>query len=232
MSLKEVQEQMLKSIYGAQVPADPQFAFYRELTRVSIQEAIDAVYPECKKIYQSLVPSPSWEEVGNDFITQFWPKDFRINWAVQQFSERLKFEPALKELADYEWARFQSKTSRDPNEGDWVNPSLLLRTYQYPIPHWYIKGNREEFELLKKVELFCILIFRDDQTSLLRTLQVEPMVFELLFQCLEGGGNPQSLIQSLAQQLSRPIQETVFLMEPTLRMWVQEGILLRTDGVL
>jgi len=103
--LRELQERMLQTIFGPLPPTDPALLLYRESIHSSLQETLDLLYSVTRGAYEKTCQNPPWEELGERFISQNWPRDIRLNWAFKNFSEWLPAEPWMKELADYEWSR-------------------------------------------------------------------------------------------------------------------------------
>ena len=119
----------MQNIFGPNPPSDPALLHYRESIHFSLQETLDLLYSVTKGAYEESSQDLTWESQGEDFINQNWPKDIRLNWTFEKFSAWLSVEPWLKELAEYEWARFLVSSSRDPEAEDWINPSLVLTMF-------------------------------------------------------------------------------------------------------
>jgi len=245
-ALGDLQNQMLHLIFGSQESAQAGLSLYRELTRNVIKSTLSLIYVQTRKIVlrsRALVDSKkNWDELGELYIDQNWPSDWRINWAVQKFPEWLPADPRLKELADFEWARFLVRTGRDPTEVDWMNPTLVLRSYQFPVfKYWELEDDdlvsaieQGEYSTLRARVMvqhqpeapFCLAIFRHPVTMQVRILEVQPAAFELLVRWSEGE-TPESSAQWLAQQLECSMQNVMDQIHPLLKILIHEGVLLR-----
>lgn len=235
-SLKSYQMEMLNHVFGPEVPEDPELALYREMTRFSIQEALDAIFPVTCSIYKGFNWSPHWQELGNSFLSQHWPTDFRVNWAAEKFSTFLKEALAgiseapewPSELADFEWVRFKVNTSRDPEPGDFLNPSLVLRDYQYAIPAWYSARYSAGANPAPVVSPSALAFFRDPVSLKFRALELQPAAYDLLTQWLDGE-TPRSVSilisrNLIRQNLNRSAEEIYQQILPLVEKLTQEGI--------
>jgi hypothetical protein len=243
--LQAYQTEMLHQVYGLQVPEDPELALYREMTAFSMAETLDAVFPLTRVVFEKkciiLGSGPDWQEVGQAFFQQNPPTDFRVNWAVEKFPEYLiKFLQNfpewpdfqwLPEVADFEWARFQVNTSRDGDEGDWLNPSLLLRQYRYAIPQWYSGFSLRNSTLhplgnsAPEEAPSALALFRDPVSFKFRVLELQPAALDLMIQW-QNGATPRSVATFIGGQLNRSPEEVLAQMTPLIQKLTQECIIL------
>lgn len=237
MSLASLQKQMLELVYSSREPrksCPARMAFYRDLTRASLQETFEAVYSLTERVFKEKSQMAQWWRLVDRYTSAHWPTDFRLSYAVQRFPEFLKGPAWLKELADYEWTRFQANSSREPRSSDLLNPSLQLRIYSYPVAEWYREAGEKGRKRLPAAPKafgkgkFCTLgIYHHPEKFQVRTLELNPAVFELLMQW-QSGGSPEKSAPTLAQQTGRPVNEIKAQLQPILQMLLQERILFQS----
>jgi hypothetical protein len=142
----------------------------------------------------------------------------------------------LKELADFEWVQYWVRSARDGERDDWINPTLLLRCYQYPVIKWYDQFEMQERQFnscnlvsdLRDSKLetpLTLAIFRHPTSSQVKTMELHPAAAELFLQWTEGG-TPEISAQTLAHQLGYSAQLVLDQMKPLLNILIQEGALL------
>lgn len=189
-SLVNYQFQMVKGIYGEVSPPDSKLRLYRGLTRLALQETLDAIYPLTRVWYPKIV-NRSWEDLGEAFITGHPPRELLINCCVRDFAGWLDGPEWMKDLADYEWTRFQVGASPDAqsdvptraNARYELNPSLAIRRYRYPVARFYraaLAEGTHDLGEVQKPDSASILIFRDPTDFTVKTLQVHSQVADLL----------------------------------------------------
>jgi hypothetical protein len=227
-SLKLLQQKFVEAVYGDVVPQDSAQELYRELTRCSIREVLNSTFEKTREVYESLGNEKSWDELCDEFMTQHRPTDFRINWAVSEFADWLPGEAWLKELADFEWVRFEVNQSRDPSEEDWLNPSLALRTYEYPVPTWCSESFKSDISSLVVKKFSSVVIFRDPKKFNIRVLELQLAALDLLSQWIEGE-SPEKSAKKIAQQLCVDFVTVQLQVRSLVENLIQQGVLLR-DG--
>jgi hypothetical protein len=137
-----------------QLDFDPKgVSLYAKLTNFAYQEVMPTVYPGCMQLI-----GDEWVDVVNDYLAKFPPRHFNLNQSTKEFPQYLaKFGkkflekyPFIVELADYEWIELQvmedasaivdgnydplTSAEQFSNSAPIVNPTLVIRSYNYPIP--------------------------------------------------------------------------------------------------
>lgn len=125
---------------------------YARLIGYGHSDVLSSIYPYCAKILNR-----RWEKTLKQYVQMFPPDHFHLNSSARKFPqflsdhcpEILEKLPYLAELADYEWLEMEilevdtaiGVTTRTPlsdpqafvSLGPVCNPTLKVRTYQYPI---------------------------------------------------------------------------------------------------
>lgn len=176
-------------------------------------------------------PSPAlykktWEELGEEFLSEFWPTEIRLNRNFEKFPEWLPAESWILEVAEYEWAQYIASTSRGVRDEDQINPSVVLLYFEFKIPRW-IKNLEEEKSLsVPEIAPSTVAVFRDIHTERVRTVELQPAAFELLAEWINGG-TPEISAKTLGQQLNKSTEEMMLQIDPLIKKLSQEGVLLQ-----
>jgi hypothetical protein len=225
-ALVQLQNEILQNIFGPTPPEDPVLLHYREGARYSYLETLEDLFSETKLAYESVEQKKTWEEISEEFLSEFWPTEIRLNRNFEKFPEWLSADPWILEVAEYEWAQYIASTSRGVRDEDWINPSVALVYFEFQIPRWAM--DREEGGDLGVPEFLpsAVVVFRDVQTEQLRTLELQAAAFELLLEWIDGG-SPEISAENLGQQLNKSTEEMMLLIEPLIKKLCDEGVLLQ-----
>lgn len=228
--MREMQEQFLRDIYSPQIPDNPEIALYRELTRTTLQDSLETLFPITKSAYEATAREKSWDEIGDNYISLHWPKDIRLFWAFEEFPNWLPTESWIKYLADYEWARYLVTIGDEGTPDAWLNPTVILRCYPFAIPQWFLEREQNLTPIkgglpIPSSTTTRVALFREIKTDHVRVLDLHEAAFELLSYWIQGE-TPMSSAQSLSDQLDLPVDKILNQFEPLLKTLAQEGVLL------
>lgn len=128
-----------------------------------------------------------WKAVTEEYETNFI--DISFPEYLQQKALDGDCPPYLFELAFYELALFDAKTSAEPfphQPGIYLNPTALFLSLEFDIPEMLKKAMGGEIEIIERPHVLCL--FRDSDDSI-RSQEMTDEELNLL-QNLEDG--PQS----------------------------------------
>lgn len=222
--MKELQQEVLQSVFGKEIPTDPELEFYRGLSWHTLKETISDIFSTTQEVYEGLGREKTWDQISEEYISENWPKDIRLGWSVANFADWWNEETWLKELADLEWVWFLAMDSRDPMPGEWLNPSLSLRVYEYPVGENYPLISPS----VQNPSTQYLAVFRDPKTMDVKILALEPAAFEILQKWKEGE-KPEVTAQFFAQATGRPVERIREQILPLLMMLVNEGVVLQSE---
>lgn len=179
---------------------------YARLIGYGHSDVLSSIYPYCEKVLNR-----SWEKTLKKYVQAYPPDHFHLNSSARRFpqflaehcAELLEKFPYLAELADYEWLEMEvlevdttigvtEKTPlTDPQAfvtlGPLVNPTLQVRTYEYPIQHIVDliedgKGFRKKFH----PERSNIAMYRDPFSHKARIVELDDNARILLSEAATG----------------------------------------------
>lgn len=166
---------------------------YARLIGYGHSDVLSSIYPYCEKVLNR-----SWEKTLKKYVLMCPPDHFHLNSSARRFpqfltehcSDLLEKFPYLAELADYEWLEMEilevdttivttEKTPlTDPQAfvtlGPIVNPTLQVRTYEYPIQNIVEliedgKGFRKKF----RPEKSHVAMYRDPFSHKARIVELD-----------------------------------------------------------
>mgnify|MGYP001337884389 CR=1 FL=1 len=181
---------------------DPEgVSLYSSLIRLGQKDLMLSIYPGCARVI-----GRGFEDLIYQYMETFPAEHFNFNRAASRFSVFLKEHcqrleakfPFLPELADYEWIELEvlehpadqrcaarkivlSGPDDFSEQAPRVNPTLILRRYQYPIDK-IVDWLRDDVRLprrIKKAEV-CLAVYRSARTSSARFLALSPVAARLI----------------------------------------------------
>ncbi|MCA9805777.1 MAG: putative DNA-binding domain-containing protein [Cyanobacteria bacterium HKST-UBA02] len=176
-------------------------SLYSSLIRLGQKDLMLSIYPGCARVI-----GRGFEELIYQYMETYPAEHFNFNRAANRFSIFLKEHcprllekfPFLPELADYEWIELEvlehpadqrcvtskialSSPEDFSKQAPRVNPTLILRSYQYPIDK-IVDWLRDDVRLprrIKKAEV-CLAVYRSAQTNSARFLALSPVAARLI----------------------------------------------------
>lgn len=181
---------------------DPEgVSLYSSLIRLGQKDLMLSIYPGCARVI-----GRSFEDLIYQYMETFPAEHFNFNRAASRFSVFLKEHcqrlvekfPFLPELADYEWIELEvlehpadqraahekialSSPDDFSKQAPLVNPTLILRKYQYPIDK-IVDWLRDDVRLprrIKKAEV-RLAVYRSARTNSARFLALSPVAARLI----------------------------------------------------
>lgn len=209
---------------------DHRVSVYTRLLEIGQNELLRSIYPYCAQLLRG-----DWERTVRDYISHYPPKHFNLNRAGQKFAHYLDNEgskllvrfPYLNELADYEWIELELLERDEEVEvkafaeldspekfaqfTPWVNPLLILRTYEYPLTALIAKLDaRKRIPSVIKRKSTYIAAFRNPETNHCTYLELGQRAFELVATAQAKEQSFADLIAfAVAQQPAADPHETV-----------------------
>lgn len=169
---------------------NPNFKIYRDSFFFQIREVSHQVFRITRKVYESKFRMKSWDVMCEDYIRKNPPRDPRLAWALEKFPEKLPTEDWVKELAHYEWIRFQviQGDSKAYDPSGVLNSTLILKKFHHSLPDWYLSHadngvgpNLYPPEIRRPdVKATFIALYMDLKTFQLKEVKLDLTRFDLL----------------------------------------------------
>lgn len=177
----------LHNLPGAAVIKDTDIAgisLYGRLIYFGHMDVMTSIYPCCAKLLHT-----KWTDLVFDYLEAFPPQHYNLNQLAKNLATYLTDKktaymqeyPYLAELADYEWLeleKIEEETTCLPADfvkldsaeafltyAPFLNPTLTLRRYAYPIPE--IVSYLESVEMADRFfqpEKTAVVIYRHHET--------------------------------------------------------------------
>ncbi|MBY0357727.1 MAG: DNA-binding domain-containing protein [Candidatus Obscuribacterales bacterium] len=187
---------------------------YGNLIGYGHHDVLESIYPHC-----AFLLAGEWQSVMEDYFLKCPPVHYNLNRICQPFSayvteyggKYLKRYPFLAELADYEWIELEKM--EDPREvkrvggenisgleqivgcAPVINPTLILRRYEYPLLE--IVEKLEEGQKLPakiKKSATVIAVFREADSHGAEFMELGETVVKLLEKTLSEKVSYQDLL--------------------------------------
>lgn len=195
---------------------DPKGAeLYGRLINFGHYDLLCSIFPYCHKVL-----GKSWDEVAEEYFLEYPSDHYNLNRICRHFSqffanhaELLEKYPYLAELADYEWLELEraedpalieraddvsiDSLERIGSYSPVVNPTLVLRKYEFPILEM-----ASHFENAKRIKRKfekqnCnIIMYRDPAGNRVRIMELGKVASALVLQGQAAGSTYQDLLRS------------------------------------
>jgi hypothetical protein len=141
----------------------------------------------------SLFSDLNWEAVTQEYESSYI--DISFPEYLQQKALEGDCPPYLFELAYYELAQFDARTSSGPlpfQSGVYLNPTALFLTLEFDVKKMLEEAAKGNIQVFEKSHVLCL--FRDHKDTV-RTVEVSESDLELLQNLEDGPKNELSFIK-------------------------------------
>lgn len=203
------------------------FYLYRSIVIGSIHRFLSSVFRVTAAYLHLSDEQEFWNKMIEGFCSEVLANGVEplpsqsLKWVGFRFPEffaKHQREAWLSELCDYEWALGSLSLHKETPPAAWLNPTLALREYRYPIAQWYRKVPKKVFATeegkwkpsdwptgqriapAKGTDTQQLAIFLPQSSSTPKTVELPAPTFALL-QLWADGSSLEDSAQDLAQAL-------------------------------